>query len=254
MNLPGHPSASRTAALILIAVALLGTEFSYHFTLESRLDTIEDKLQQDSLAIQQFQSSVDTLTSSKSETLAELNKEVEDLQTSFAPLGKATQEQKDSLAQLHQQIATLQQAQSDQLDAQKKLFGSVDQLEKSHLRVRVEPVEVTNAVPVAVTTPAAPAPASTTPAVVPPAEPITPPAPAATTAPVQTPSAAGHPDSSAPSLRPSVSQNQNLREDGDGALPSPGMMAAHQTDSSEADVPFHSVRALPVGAFLPSEK
>jgi uncharacterized protein YukE len=247
MNLPGNPSASRTVAVILIGVALLGTEFSYHFTLESRFDAIEDKLQQNSLAIQQFQSSIDTISSSKSETLAELNKEVEDLQTSFAPLGKATQEQKDSLAELHQQIATLQQAQSDQLDAQKKLFGSVDQLEKSHLRVRVEPA-MTNAAPVAST----PAPA---PSLVPPAEPISPPtpAPAAATAPAATP----HPDPAVSPLRPSVSQSQDATdvraEDGDGPLPSPGMMAAHETEPPESDT-FHAPRALPVGAFLPPAK
>ncbi len=253
MNLPGKASASRTLAVILIAFALLGTEFSYHFTLESRFDAIEDKLQQNSLAIQQFQSSVDTLSSSKTETLAELNKEVVALQSSFGPLGKATQAQTDSLAQLHQQIATLQQAQDDQLNAQKKLFGSVAQLEKAHLKVHLEtdqPPVV--AAPAPATAPvSAPAPAPETvsapaPASVPPAPPAAAPAHAALL---------NH-RAAVAALHPAPSANEDsldLRSDenGDGALPSPGMMASRQTDAAEGET-FPSVRALPVATSMSS--
>jgi uncharacterized protein YukE len=258
MNLPGKASASRTLAVILIAFALLGTEFSYHFTLESRFDAIEDKLQQNSLAIQQFQSSVDTLSSSKTETLAELNKEVVALQSSFGPLGKATQAQTDSLAQLHQQIATLQQAQDDQLNAQKKLFGSVAQLEKAHLKVHLEtdqpPVVAAPApatAPVSAPAPAAPVPAPETvsapaPASVPPATPAAAPAHAALL---------NH-HAAVAALHPAPLANEDsvdLRSDenGDGSLPSPGMMASRQTDAAEEEA-FPSVRALPVATSMGS--
>jgi uncharacterized protein YukE len=248
MNLPGNPSTSRTLALVLIVFALIGTEFSYHFTLESRFDAIEDKLQQNTLAIQQFQGSIDSISSSKSETLAELNKEVVGLQSSFGPLGKATQAQTDSLSQLHQQIATLQQAQDDQLNAQKKLFGSVAQLEKSHLKVIMSPapVPVAPAVPAPAPEAAAPVPPTATPA------PIA--APATTAAPAHSSVPSQHLPSTA-FIRPTGPSNHDsidLRTDED-ALPSPGMMAAHQVDVSEQDS-FRSVRALPVGASLSSQK
>jgi uncharacterized protein YukE len=250
MNLPGNPSTSRTLALVLIVFALIGTEFSYHFTLESRFDAIEDKLQQNTLAIQQFQGSIDSISSSKSETLAELNKEVVGLESSFGPLGKATQAQTDSLSQLHQQIATLQQAQDDQLNAQKKLFGSVAQLEKSHLKVIMSPAPVPIAPAVAAPAPeatAAPVPTTVAPA------PIA--APATTAAPTHSSVPSQHPPSTAAVIRPTGPSNHDsidLRTDED-ALPSPGMMATHQVDVSEQDN-FRSVRALPVGASLSSQK
>jgi hypothetical protein len=262
MNLTKAPT-SRTLAVILIAFALVGTEFSYHFTLESRFDAIEDKLQQNSLAIQQFQGSIDTLSSSKTETLAELNKEVVALQSSFGPLGKETQAQTDSLAQLHQQIASLQQAQDDQLDAQKKLFGSVAQLEKAHLKVHLEadqppaiaPVTVT--APVAAAAPASPAPAPAPETVSTPA-PVVAPVPAATPAPATSHASLLIRHGALAALHPTPSANEDsvdLRseENGDGSLPSPGMMASRQTDTSEAET-FPSVRALPVGNSLSSSQ
>lgn len=128
MNLHKPPSTSW--ALILIAIALAGAGISYHFTLESRFAAIEQKLDQNSIALQQYQTSQETIASSKMETLNNLNKEVDALQTSLEPLGKATREQTDSLSEIRKQIASLQQSQQTQQDAQKKLSDYTSQLEK----------------------------------------------------------------------------------------------------------------------------
>jgi len=69
-----NASFSRKLAVMLIICAVVGTEISYHFTLESRFDAIEEKLQQDTVAMQQMQDSLDTLESSKTATLSDLNK------------------------------------------------------------------------------------------------------------------------------------------------------------------------------------
>ena len=58
----------RKIALGLIICAVLGTEISYHFTLESRFVAIEEKLQQDTAAMQEMQQSLDALTASNSAT------------------------------------------------------------------------------------------------------------------------------------------------------------------------------------------
>ena len=121
---------SSTWALLLIAVALLGAGISYHFTLESRFATIEQKLDENSIALQQYQISQETLVSSKSQALDNLNKEVDALQNSLEPLGKVTQQQTDSLTEIHKQIVSLEQSQQAQQDAQKKLADYAAQLEK----------------------------------------------------------------------------------------------------------------------------
>jgi hypothetical protein len=122
---------SRKLAIVLIICAVVGTEISYHFTLESRFDAIEQKLQQDTVAMRQMQDSMDTLSSSKTETLAGLNKQVEALQSSFAPLGKMSREQTNAMSQVRQEIVVLQQAQTQQVDAQKQLSTGIAQLEKA---------------------------------------------------------------------------------------------------------------------------
>src|SRR5271156_4424089 len=101
-------TSTATSALILITVALAGAGVSYHFTLESRFAGIEQKLEQNSLALQQFQISQDSAISSKTDELNNLSKEVDDLQASLTPLGKATHEQTDSLAEIRKQVAALQ--------------------------------------------------------------------------------------------------------------------------------------------------
>jgi len=122
--------SSSSWALLLIAVALVGAGISYHFTLESRFATIEQKLDENSVALQQYQISQETLVSTKSQALDNLNKEVDALQNSLEPLGKVTQQQTDSLAEIHKQIVSLEQSQQAQQDAQKKLADYAAQLEK----------------------------------------------------------------------------------------------------------------------------
>jgi uncharacterized protein YgfB (UPF0149 family) len=148
-----NKTTSTNWALILIAVALAGAGVSYHFTLESRFAAIEQKLDQNSLALQQYQISQETNVSSKADTLNNLSKEVDALQSSLDPLGKATREQTDSLAEIRKQVASLQQSQQNQQDAQKKLSDYASQLEK--LRHDIQ----TQSAPPA--TPPAPAPAPT---------------------------------------------------------------------------------------------
>ena len=121
---------SSSWALILIALALVGAGVSYHFTLESRFATIEQKLDQNSIALQQYQIAQETAVSAKTEALNKLSKEVDDLQASLEPLGKATHDQTDSLSDIRKQVASLQQSQQTQVDAQKKLADYATQLDK----------------------------------------------------------------------------------------------------------------------------
>ena len=154
--------------LILIAVAMTGAGISYHFTLDARFAALEQKLDQNSVALQQFQIAQESAASSKNEALDGLSKEVDALQSSLTPLGKANKEQTDSLAQIRQQIATLGQLQQAQQDAQKKLADYAGQLEKIKQDVQMRnaqastssPAPVPPTVPLPASTPA-PAPAAT---------------------------------------------------------------------------------------------
>ena len=158
MNQPNTTSTSWP--LILIAIALVGAGISYHFTLESRFATIEQKLDQNSLALQQYQISQETVFSSKTAALDNLSKEVDTLQASLKPLGNATQEQTQSLADIRKQIGSLQQLQQNQQDAEKKLSDYAVQLEKIRHDIQVQASAPAALAPAAVT---APAPVATTP-------------------------------------------------------------------------------------------
>jgi hypothetical protein len=148
-----NKTTSMNGALILIAVALAGAGVSYHLTLDSRFASIEQKLDQNTIALQQFQIAQETL-SSKTDTLNNLNKEVETLQTSLAPLGKATREQTDSLTDMHKQIATLQQSAQAQQDAQKKLADYAAQLDTIKRDIQTQSARIS--APVVVPAPVAP--------------------------------------------------------------------------------------------------
>jgi TolA-binding protein len=224
---------SRKLAIVLIILAVFGTEISYHFTLESRFDLIEQKLQQNTVAMQQMQDSIDTLSSSKTETLTSLNKQIEALQSSFEPLGKMSREQTDALAQVRQEVATLQQAQSQQVDAQKQLSTGIAQLEKAREEAR-------RAAAAAAAAPA-PVPAVTTvpaPAVaVPPSAPVATPvaAPSSSSADtsrtlMQFPGAFSHPTKIA--MLPAAANTDDAVD-------------VRPTDAASDDT-FRSVRALPV--------
>jgi chromosome segregation ATPase len=152
-------SSSATLALILIAVALAGAGISYHFTLESRFAAIEQKLDQNSSALQEYQASQENIFASKNDALVNLNKEVDALQSSLQPLGKATHEQTDSLAEIHKQIASLQQAQQAEQDTQKKLADYAAQLEKVKHDIQAQSAQ-TQAPPPAPTSSAAPLPSA----------------------------------------------------------------------------------------------
>ena len=154
-------TSTASSAMILITVALAGAGVSYHFTLESRFSAIEQKLEQNSVALQQYQISQDTIFSSKTEALNSLSKEVDALQASLAPLGKATHEQTDSLADIRKQVTSLQQSQQAQQDAQKKLADYASQLEKIKHDAQVQ--SIPPSVPIPTAAPAqAPAPAPVT--------------------------------------------------------------------------------------------
>jgi len=243
MNAP----LSRKIALGLIILAVLGTEISYHFTLETRFDAIEEKLQQDTAAMQQMQESIDALAASKTESLNDLNKQLTTLQSSFEPLGKDSKEQADALAQLRTQIATLQQAQSGQLDAQKKLSDYLAQLEANVKKTRAE-AEAATAQPAAVlpvSVPIVPAPATTT--STPTAQPI--PAPVAPNASagdlLSSPGAVSHSTPGDPPRAQAVTLSP--------AGPKAGTGVALRPDETAIDT-THARRALPVGAALSSQQ
>ena len=133
-----HKTTSPNWALILIAIALAGAGISYHFTLESRFASIEQKLDQNSLALQQYQASEESVLTSKTEALDNLGKEVDSLQASLTPLGKETRDQTQSLSEIRKQVASLLQSQQTQQDAQKKLSDYSKQLDKPKLDVPVQ--------------------------------------------------------------------------------------------------------------------
>ncbi|HEX4141503.1 MAG TPA: hypothetical protein VHY09_14235 [Candidatus Methylacidiphilales bacterium] len=133
--------------LILIALAMTGAGVSYHFTLESRFAALEQKLDQDSVALQQFQIAQESAASSKNEALDGLSKEVDALASSVATSGKASKEQTDALAQVRQQIATLGQLQQAQQDAQKKLADYAGQLDKIKHDVQLHEAQASIATP-----------------------------------------------------------------------------------------------------------
>ena len=158
---------SATWALLLIAVALAGAGVSYHFTLESRFAALEQKLDQNAAALQQYQVAQDSTVTSKLDALNTLSREVDALQT----LGKTTHDQSDSLMEMHKQIAALEESQQAQLDAQKKLAETAQELEKLKHEASTPPqmpiapvnsvnsVNAVNSVNSVMTTPPAPMPA-----------------------------------------------------------------------------------------------
>lgn len=244
-------SFSRKLAIVLIVCAVFGTEISYHFTLESRFDAIEQKLQQDTVAMRTMQNTLDTLSSSKTQTLAGLNKQVEALQSSVEPIGKTAREQTDALAQVRQEIAALQQAQNQQLDAQKKLSSGITQLEKLRNNAAHLAAATPSAVPVQPAVYTAPAPATAAPTT-PASTPVTA-APAPVALPASTPTAG--------ILPPANAAKQSLMQD-PGAFARSSKIAmlpvapdtgeavnVRQIDSSASDT-FRSVRAFPVGSTI----
>jgi hypothetical protein len=156
--------------LILIALAITGAGISYHFTLDSRFAALEQKLDQNTTALQQYQVAQESVVSAKTEALNNLSKEVDALQASLTPLDKANKDQTDSLTEIRRQIASLDQLQLAQQDAQKKLADYAGQLEKIKHDVQVHeaqasvvPPSVPMSVPVPAPTPIpAPAPAPAT--------------------------------------------------------------------------------------------
>jgi TolA-binding protein len=167
-----NSSTTTAGALILILVAVAGAGVSYHFTLEARFTAIEQKLDQNAVAFQQYQIAQDTAASSKSDALTNLDKEVDALQAS---LGQASHAQTDTLDDLRKQITTLQQSQQAQENAQKKLSDYASQMDRIKHDVEIMPAQVSPApvvtapvittvpapAPIHVTAPAAPAPITT---------------------------------------------------------------------------------------------
>jgi hypothetical protein len=148
--------------LLLIAFAMVGAGVSYHFTLDARFAALDQKLEQNSIALQQFQIAQESAASSKNAALDGLNKEVDALQASLTPLGKATKDQTDALAQIRQQIATLGQLQQAQQDAQKKLADYAGQLDKIKHDVQLHEAQASTAPAPAPVPPTVPLPASAT--------------------------------------------------------------------------------------------
>jgi hypothetical protein len=241
-------SFSRKLAIALIVCAVFGTEVSYHFTLESRFEAIEQKLAQSTAAVQQMQDSIDTLSTSKTQTVAGLNRQIEALQSSFAPLGKMSHEQMDALSQVRQEIVTLQQAQTEQVEAQKKLSTGITQLETARNEARLA-AAASSPAPV-------PAPAPSANVAVPAATPSAEQAPAPT---VPAPTAVANP-AAVPSASSASSAHVLFQFPGAfskstqvALLPSASntrdAMDVRPADDTSADT-FRSVRALPVDGSL----
>jgi hypothetical protein len=160
--------AASLLPLILIALAMTGAGISYHFTLDARFAALEQRLDQNAIALQQYEIAQQSSISAKSDALSNLGKEVDTLQASLTPLGKATKDQTDALTQIRQQIASLGQLQQAQQDAQKKLADYAGQLEKIKHDVQLHeaqasaPAPAPPSIPLPANTPAAaPVPAPT---------------------------------------------------------------------------------------------
>ena len=212
-----------TWPLLLIAFAMVGAGVSYHFTLDARFAALDQKLEQNSIALQQFQIAQESAASSKNAALDGLNKEVDALQASLTPLGKATKDQTDALAQVRQQIATLGQLQQAQQDAQKKLADYAGQLDKIKHEVQLHEAQAS-------TTPA--------PAPVPPTVPLPASAPASAPAP-------------APAAKPTTSLDlpTNGPTIADFKPPVTPLTETSSVDLRPADITaprVNAVRALPV--------
>jgi prefoldin subunit 5 len=233
---------TRKVALALIVCAVIGTEVSYHCTLESRFDAIEDKLAQQTIAMQAMQESLDTIESSKNETVSGLNKQIASLQSSFEPMGKTSQAQADALSQVHQQLATLQKAQGDQQDAQMKLSAYLTQLEAAVKKARADAASASSA-----RTAPAPLPLPTTNAalILPVPLPLPIPTPASDL--MASPGAVSHPVDHAAS---DSIQAEALPEA--TAPRAVAVLDLRPADGSAAQ-PAVSPRALPVGASLSSK-
>jgi hypothetical protein len=238
---------TRKLALGLIICAVLGTEISYHFTLESRFVAIEEKLAQQTTTMQALQESLDTIESSKNETLSGLNKQLVSLQSSFAPLGKTSQAQADALNQVHLQLATLQKAQGDQQDAQMKLSAYLTQLEVAVKKARAEAV-ATTAKPVSIPSSAVTAPATNAAVSLP----ISIPLPSANTPSdlMSSPGAISHPVDHA--IADSLPSDTRISSTAPRAQPVLDLRPA-EVPIAAAPTPAPSPRALPVGASLSSK-
>jgi uncharacterized protein YgfB (UPF0149 family) len=210
--------------LILIAVAMTGAGISYHFTIDARFTALEQKLDQNSVALQQYQISEESVIAAKAEALDNLNKEVDALQASLTPLGKANKDQTDSLAQIRQQIASLGQLQQAQQDAEKKLADYASQLERIKHDVQMRDVQASSSTSTSLIGP------------VPPTVPLAPSAPASAPAPATTPAASGE----VPTTHASTT----------GVKPTVAPLTETSTvDLRPAEITaprFTSVRALPV--------
>ena len=246
----------RKIALALIICAVVGTEISYHFTLETRFDVIEEKLQQDGVVMQEMQQSLDALAASKTETLSGLNKQLATLQSSFEPLGKTSKDQADAVDRLRQQLITLQQAQSGQEDAQRKLSDYITQLQvnvkkahtESEVATRSASAPSTTAVSMPVAVPIPTAPSTPAPAAQPASASAAP--NASTSDLMSTPGAVSH-DTRAPAEPRAQAVSPALFAP---ATPMTDAAVVLRTADSTITSETHSPRALPVGASLLKKK
>lgn len=134
-------TSPRAWALILILCAIAGAGISYHFTLEARFTALEQKLDQNSLALERYQTAQEETVSAKTEALNNLNKEIDSLQSSLQPLDKTTKDQNTSLVEIRKQITVLQQSQQSQQEAQKKLADYAHQLETLRHEIQLSKAE-----------------------------------------------------------------------------------------------------------------
>ena len=254
-----NSSLMRKIALGLIICAVLGTEISYHFTIESRFDAIEEKLQQDGVAMQGMQQAFDSMTASKSETFSGLNKQLSTLQSSFEPLGKNSKEQADALDRLRQQLITLQQAQSSQEDAQKKLSDYIAHLEFTLKKTRAES-EIKADAPKPVPIVSTPSPSVTMPVAVP----IPPAAAPAPVALPSAPSSALHASAgdliatpgavARGTVEPAEPRAQPVNLVLEPTAPKAGAAIALRNDEPVSRESVRSPRALPLGASLSTKQ
>jgi hypothetical protein len=206
--------------LMVIAVAMTGAGISYHYTLDSRFAALEQKLEQNTVALQQYQISQATVVSSKTEALNNLSKEVDALQASLTPLGKVTKDQTDALAEIRKQVASLDQLQQAQQAAEKKLADYGGQLEKIKHDVQMREADSAAAAP-------APVPAMV---------PIPTPTAAPTPAPGASPTAAA----------PTPSRHASTADTKPAVAPRAESSAVDLRPAEITVAPEHSMRALPV--------
>ncbi len=108
LPIPALPIPSSTLALGLMLCAFSGAGISYHLTLDSRLQQMEQKSEQTTQTLNALQTVQEESAVSRSEDYSKTCRQLDELRRSIEPLTRASQEHEGSLADIKRQISGIQ--------------------------------------------------------------------------------------------------------------------------------------------------